>query len=117
MIVHLAGVLKGVASVLAVLRHPIFERARTANVIRREAPIQYLLPGGEDGAPLIVEGVLDLAFREVDASGKPAWTIVDYKTDRELSARRGEYETQVALYAAAVSAATGEPARGVLLSV
>jgi hypothetical protein len=42
---------------------------------------------------------------------------VDWKTDRELEARRGEYERQVALYARAVALATGEPARPVLLVV
>jgi ATP-dependent exoDNAse (exonuclease V) beta subunit len=41
--------------------------------------------------------------------------VVDFKTDRELTGARAAYEAQVALYARAVSAATGEPARGVLL--
>jgi ATP-dependent exoDNAse (exonuclease V) beta subunit len=59
-----------------------------------------------------VEGVLDLAFRDGSE-----WTVVDFKTDVELAARRAAYEVQVALYARAVAAATGEPARAVLLSV
>ena len=60
----------------------------------------------------LAEGVVDLAFRE--ARG---WTVVDFKTDREISARRHEYARQLALYARAISAATGEPARAVLLVV
>jgi ATP-dependent exoDNAse (exonuclease V) beta subunit len=61
----------------------------------------------------LVEGVVDLAFE--DDSG---WTIVDYKTDRELAAAGEErYRRQVALYAAAVSQATGKPATGVLVRV
>jgi hypothetical protein len=42
---------------------------------------------------------------------------VDFKTDRELGPRRARYAAQVSLYARAVSEATGEPARGVLLTV
>ena len=46
------------------------------------------------------------------------WTVVDYKTDREL-ATEGEdrYRRQVALYATAIARATGRPARGVLVRV
>jgi ATP-dependent exoDNAse (exonuclease V) beta subunit len=64
----------------------------------------------------LVEGVLDLAFREADAEG-PVWTVVDFKTDVEIGGRREDYERQVGLYARAVSVATGERARAVLLSV
>ena len=68
----------------------------------------------EDGS--LVEGVLDLAFREIE-EGSPVWTVVDFKTDVEIVGRREAYEQQVGLYVKAVSAATGERARGVLLSV
>jgi ATP-dependent helicase/nuclease subunit A len=58
----------------------------------------------------IVEGVIDLAFR--DAGG---WTLVDYKSDREGSAldeaRRARYRAQVDLYATCWSRITGEPVR------
>ena len=64
----------------------------------------------------LIEGVLDLAFREVEADG-PVWTVVDFKTDVEMGERREGYERQVALYADAVATATGERACGVLLSV
>jgi len=62
----------------------------------------------------LAEGVVDLAFREEDAGG---WTVVDFKTDRELEPHLSEYAAQVRLYAEAVVRATGEPARGVLLMV
>ena len=67
-----------------------------------------------DGA--LVEGVLDLAFRETDERGA-LWTIVDFKTDVEIEGRKRVYETQVSLYAEAVAAATGERACAVLLLV
>ncbi len=64
---------------------------------------------------------MDLAFRDkAAAEGAPdraVWTVVDFKTDLELASRKAEYEVQLRLYVAAVSAATGEPARGVLLVV
>jgi ATP-dependent helicase/nuclease subunit A len=59
----------------------------------------------------MVEGTVDLAFEE-----NGAWTVVDYKTDREVAAGGEErYRRQVALYAAAIAAATGAPAYGVLV--
>jgi hypothetical protein len=60
--------------------------------------------------------VLDLAFRETEANA-PIWTVVDFKTDVEIVGRRDDYRRQVGVYADAVAAATGESARGVLLSV
>jgi hypothetical protein len=43
--------------------------------------------------------------------------VVDFKTDRELGAQIPRYAAQVRCYAEAVAAATGEPARAVLLVV
>jgi ATP-dependent exoDNAse (exonuclease V) beta subunit len=57
------------------------------------------------------EGI-DLAYR--DAAG---WLVVDFKTDQELGERSAVYGRQVTLYVRAISAATGLPARGVLLRV
>jgi ATP-dependent exoDNAse (exonuclease V) beta subunit len=65
----------------------------------------------EDG--IVVEGVVDLAFREEGSAGP--WTVVDYKTDFEIAGRLEEYRMQVGLYALAISRATGEAARGTLL--
>jgi ATP-dependent exoDNAse (exonuclease V) beta subunit len=62
----------------------------------------------------MIEGVVDLAFEE---EGR-GWTVVDYKTDRELAAiGEDRYRRQVALYAAAIAQATGRPASGVLVRV
>src|SRR5690606_14320815 len=68
------------------------------------------VPGEHAPAREIIEGVLDLAFRE-----DGAWTIVDYKSDAAGStiddARRAKYRAQVNLYAAAWERITGEPVR------
>ena len=100
-----------VEAVTSALAHPWFDRARAATDVRREAPLSHVQA---DGA--LLEGVVDLAFRE-EKSGQGSWTVVDFKTDVELASRRAEYALQVALYARALSAATGEPAEGALLSV
>jgi ATP-dependent exoDNAse (exonuclease V) beta subunit len=68
----------------------------------------------EDGT--LVEGVVDLAFRE-DTADFAGWTVVDFKTDREFEKSSSEYISQVRIYTVAVSAATNTPARGVLLVV
>ena len=104
----------GAVAAKAALLHPILRRAAASDKrgeCRREAPI--LLPL-EDGT--VIEGVIDLAFREMGDAG-PEWTVVDFKTDVELMGRQDKYETQILLYVKAISAATGEPSKGVLLSV
>ena len=68
----------------------------------------------DDG--ILMEGVVDLAFRD-ERDGVPCWTVVDFKTDREMADAQAAYEIQVALYVEAVTAATGEPAHGVLLQI
>ncbi len=93
-------------AVAVALRHPLMARARKAEEVRRECPIQLAVDG------VLVEGVLDLAFRE---SG--AWIVVDFKTDVELEQRLEPYGAQLGVYVDAVAAATGLPASGVLLSV
>ena len=84
-------------------------RCTTPGALRREVPVLVRL---EDGA--LAEGVVDLAFREDGAS---TWTVVDFKTDRELAGERARYEAQLRLYVDAISRATGEPAHGVLFAV
>lgn len=101
-------------AVAAALRHPLLQRAAVCarrGDCRRETPVLLPLPDGS-----VVEGVIDLAFREVGPSGA-TWTVVDFKTDAEIEGRLPHYETQLRLYAKAIGAATGEAARGVLLSV
>ena len=81
---------------------------RREALCRRETPLTLSLADGT-----LVEGVVDLAFEE-----NGAWTIVDYKTDRELAAAgEDRYRRQVALYASAVAQATGKPATGVLIRI
>ncbi len=77
---------------------------------RREVPIALRLDDG-----VMVEGVVDLAFR--DPAGGSPWLVVDYKTDFEIAGRLGEYRLQVGLYALAISRATGQRARPILLRV
>jgi ATP-dependent helicase/nuclease subunit A len=68
--------------------------------------------GGEEDEPLpsILEGVVDLAFRE-----KGGWVIADYKTDvgtdPDFPARVEAYRRQVDLYAEAWTRLTGEPVK------
>jgi ATP-dependent helicase/nuclease subunit A len=86
-------------------------RARAAEArgaCRRETPVTCMLPDGT-----MIEGIVDLAFEE-----QGGWTVVDYKTDRELAAAgEDRYRRQVALYASAIALATGQPANGVLIRV
>ncbi len=103
-----------VIAVRAALGHPLLRRAalsQAAGGLRREAPVLLRL---DDGS--LADGVVDLAFREESADG-PRWTVVDFKTDRELGEHRARYAAQVRLYVDAISRATAEPARGMLLMV
>lgn len=93
---------------VAALAHPLLQRARTAERLERETAVMWTAPDGT-----LVEGIVDLAFFEKGTG----WTVVDFKTDRELETRRSSYAAQVETYAAAIRAATNEPATGVLLSV
>ena len=98
------------ATVERVLAHSVMRRARAADArgaCRRETPVTCTLDG------VLVEGVVDLAFEE-----RGEWTVVDYKTDREIAASgEDRYRRQVAFYAYAIGQATGRPARGVLVRV
>jgi ATP-dependent exoDNAse (exonuclease V) beta subunit len=96
--------------VRAALEHPLLVRAFAADA-RREMPLVHRR---DDGT--IVEGVLDLAFREETPNG-PRWTVVDYKTDLGPIDPQGRYAAQLALYVEAITAATGEPAEAILLRV
>ena len=93
------------------LKHELLVRARRADArgaCRRETAVTLTL---DDGT--LVEGVVDLAFEE-----DGAWTVVDYKTDREIATDGEEqYHRQLAAYALAISRATGAPASGILVRV
>jgi ATP-dependent exoDNAse (exonuclease V) beta subunit len=102
---------RAAAAVDRVLTHDLLQRARAAQArgsCRRETPVTLLLPDG-----VLVEGVVDLAFEE-----QGVWTVVDYKTDRDLDGDgHAGYQRQVAIYAQAIATATGQPTSGVILHV
>jgi ATP-dependent helicase/nuclease subunit A len=99
------------AVVERVLAHDLLARARRADArgaCRRETAVTLTL---EDGT--LVEGIVDLAFEE---DGQ--WTVVDYKTDREIATTGEEqYRRQLTLYASAIERATGQPATAVLVRI
>jgi ATP-dependent exoDNAse (exonuclease V) beta subunit len=102
------------ATVAAVLEHPLLRAASLAaqaGEVRRETPIQMRHADGS-----LVEGVVDLAYRE-RSQAFDGWVVIDFKTDQEVAARLGTYRRQVAIYRAAVEAATMLPVRAVLLTV
>jgi ATP-dependent exoDNAse (exonuclease V) beta subunit len=100
-------------------RSALWRRSRGATHLLAEVPFLVSFPPdearalalGEPGAVArLVEGVIDLAFREPTGG----WVIVDYKTDRfpSLAARRERtaiYQRQVDLYAHCWERLTGEP--------
>ena len=94
-----------------VLAHELLIRAREADrrgACRRETPVTYTMPDG-----VLVEGTIDLAFEE-----RGTWTVIDYKTDRELALTGEEtYHRQISLYASAIARATGKPATPILVRV
>jgi ATP-dependent helicase/nuclease subunit A len=100
-----------IAVVERLMTHDVLVRARAADArgaCRRETPVTFTLPDGT-----MIEGVVDLAFEEAGE-----WTVVDYKTDREIAATgEDRYRRQVALYASAIAHATGQPAHAVLMRV
>ena len=80
----------------------LWARGRAADQRLMEHPFMWRTPEGT-----LLEGVMDLAFRE------PAgWVIVDYKTAetaRIFERRLPVYQQQIAVYAQAWAAITGEP--------
>ena len=98
-------------AVIRVLAHDLLRRAAAADAggrARRECPVTLLTQEGT-----LIEGVVDLAFED---GGR--WVVIDFKTDREISQDGIErYRRQVALYAAAISRATGLPADATLIRV
>jgi ATP-dependent exoDNAse (exonuclease V) beta subunit len=98
------------ATVARVLAHPILAAAAAASAdggCYRETPVTIRTPSGA-----LVEGTVDLAY-----SDQKGFVVVDFKTDRELEGALDRYERQLRLYAAAISSATGQPTRAVLMRV
>jgi ATP-dependent exoDNAse (exonuclease V) beta subunit len=94
-------------AVEAALAHPLLTQARSAERCHREYPVTFRLEGNR-----LMEGVIDLAFFD-----QGAWTVVDFKTDADLSGRRAQYERQLQWYAHALRELTQTPTRAVLLGV
>jgi ATP-dependent exoDNAse (exonuclease V) beta subunit len=104
-----AEVQAAVATVRAVLAHPLFEAARRAvrdGRCRRETPVTLVVD------ETLVEGVVDFAFDEGGTT-----RVIDFKTDRAEGDALLKYQRQVALYADAIAQATGRPARAVLMQI
>lgn len=111
---------KLLATVEAVTRSDVWERASRAEPRLVEVPFSIRIPSQEYAtlpgvraedvavAPIqVVDGVIDLAFREPDG-----WVIVDYKSDSEgvgvPEERRRDYRAQVDLYSACWERLLGE---------
>jgi ATP-dependent helicase/nuclease subunit A len=91
--------------VVAALAHPIFNDVRAAaerGRCYREHPIVWCAPDGS-----LVEGTIDLAWED-----ERGITVLDFKTDRELSTDRERYERQLSIYCAALTAS-----RAVLMKI
>ena len=99
----------------------LWSRARSADRLLTETPFAALVgpdilpdpldqPDPVPDGPRVLEGVIDLAFREPDG-----WVIADYKTDvgtdPGFPLRRAAYRRQVDLYARAWEVVTGEPVK------
>jgi hypothetical protein len=108
-IVNASAVETAAAATVArsVLAHDLIARARASAAVMRETPVSWV---NDDGT--LIEGVLDLAFAEEDAT-----VVVDFKTDHELSSGEARYRAQLRQYVQAVARATGRPARGILFRV
>jgi ATP-dependent exoDNAse (exonuclease V) beta subunit len=96
--------------VSSLLRSPLFDRVRTADRTGhcdRELPIIWKAADGT-----LIEGTIDLAFD--DGSGL---TVVDFKTDRELSMDLDRYTRQLTVYCRALGTIRKTTATGILARV
>ena len=94
-------------AVSAALAHPLFASARAAAAdgrCWREVPVMWQAPDGT-----IVEGTVDLAFEEAGRL-----VVLDFKTDRELSADLDQYRMQLQIYCRALAPA-GREVRAILV--
>jgi ATP-dependent helicase/nuclease subunit A len=96
--------------VSSLLRSALFDRVRRAQHAGRcdrELPIAWKGPDGT-----LIEGTIDLAFEE-----DSALTIVDFKTDRELSTDLERYKRQLTVYCHALGTLRKMAARGILAKI
>ena len=89
---------------------------RTSSSSRARAADAGRVPPGNPGyLYALPDGTWSKASSILAFEEPAGWTVVDYKTDREIAAAGEErYRRQVALYAAAIAQATGRQAAGVL---
>jgi ATP-dependent exoDNAse (exonuclease V) beta subunit len=107
---HRAEIDAAMKTVTDVLASPMLARVRDAHrrgQCRRETPVTLTTAAGT-----IVEGTVDLAFED-----EGGWTVLDFKTDQELSGALDRYRRQVGFYVEALRRATGRDVRGVLMLV
>jgi ATP-dependent helicase/nuclease subunit A len=118
---------EALAVVAAVQASEIWRRATAAERLLVEVPFDICLhpgdpllpalpptngavgPAGGGAVPVLVRGIIDLAFRET-----AGWVVADWKTDAvnspaELGERTRRYAPQVRLYADIWTRITGEP--------
>jgi ATP-dependent exoDNAse (exonuclease V) beta subunit len=96
--------------VSSLLRDPLFDRVRQAERAGRcdrEFPVAWKAPDGT-----LIEGTIDLVFEDLTGL-----TVVDFKTDRELSGDLQRYTRQLTVYCRALSALRNIPARGILAKI
>jgi hypothetical protein len=96
--------------VSSLLRDPLFDRVRQAERAGRcdrELPIAWKTPDGT-----LIEGTIDLAFQDVTGL-----TVIDFKTDRELSADLDRYRRQLTVYCHALGMVRNTNVRGILARV
>jgi ATP-dependent helicase/nuclease subunit A len=93
-----------------VQRSELWARAMRSSRRYPEIPFAAPSPGAPGTIPEMIEGVIDLAFREADG-----WVVADYKTDvgddPDFPRRAEAYRRQVDLYAQCWSALTGDPVK------
>jgi len=97
-------------AVMAALRERLFDEVRQAEAsgaCLRECPVLWRLP---DGA--LLEGTVDVVYEHGGGL-----TILDFKTDREPSDLKDQYERQLRLYCQAFAALRAKPVRGVLVRI
>jgi hypothetical protein len=98
-------------AVAAALGCEVMRRAHAAARCLRECPVLVSMADGR-----LVEGIADLAFEEQQGSQR-CWTVVDFKTDADITAHLATYGAQLEIYMRGIAHSTGIQARGVLLWV
>jgi ATP-dependent helicase/nuclease subunit A len=96
--------------VTTVLRDPLFDRVRAAERAgrcQRELPVVWKAADGT-----LIEGTIDLVFEDDRGT-----TVLDFKTDRELSADLDRYRRQLGVYCRVMEQIKGGAVTGLLVRV